>query len=312
MSLILWLDIDGSNISSSRKVVSDNKLDDRITILETKPNDPLIPIDRLDVDRLDFVMCNPPFYESEEELVSSARAKSRPPFSACTGAAVEMITPGGEVAFIESLVQQSLALKTHILWYTSMFGKLSSVSVVVQKLLDSGINNWAVTEFVQGKGTRRWAVGWSFSDWRPRSDVSRGITSLPKHLLPFPSHYNFEILGRHTGSLEHIINKINIEFSPLRYFHYTWYSKQSCIGYAKEDIWSRKARRKFAREQHDGETISHDEKALDVVTAALGFRIDLSLQADHSVDVVVRWIKGSDQVLFESFCGMLKRKLTEE
>lgn len=46
--------------------------------------------------------------------------------------------------------------------------------------------------------------------------------------------------------------------------------------------------------------------------AALGFRIDLSLQADHSVDVVVRWIKGSDQVLFESFCGMLKRKLTEE
>lgn len=80
-----------------------------------------------------------------------------------------MITPGGEVAFIESLVQQSLALKTHILWYTSMFGKLSSVSVVVQKLLDSGINNWAVTEFVQGKGTRRWAVGWSFSDWRPRS-----------------------------------------------------------------------------------------------------------------------------------------------
>lgn len=58
--------------------------------------------------------------------------------------------------------------------------------------------------------------------------------------------------------------------------------------------------------------ISHDEKALDIETAALGFRIDLSLQADHSVDVVVRWIKGSDQVLFESFCGMLKRKLTEE
>ena len=90
-------------------------------------------------------------------------------WQACTGAAVEMITPGGEVAFIESLITQSLILKTHVLWYTSMFGKLSSVSVIVQKLLDNGINNWAVTEFVQGKGTRRWAVGWSFSDWRPRS-----------------------------------------------------------------------------------------------------------------------------------------------
>ena len=80
-----------------------------------------------------------------------------------------MITPGGEVAFIETLIEQSLVLKTQVLWYTSMFGKLSSVSVIVQKLLDNGITNWAVTEFVQGKGTRRWAVGWSFLNWRPRS-----------------------------------------------------------------------------------------------------------------------------------------------
>jgi 23S rRNA (adenine1618-N6)-methyltransferase len=142
--------------------------------------------------------------------------------------------------------------------------------------------------------------------------VSRGIASLPKHLLPFPSHYNFEIPGQHSGSLEDTISKIDTEFSTLRCFHYTWYSKQSCIGYAREDVWSRKARRKFAREPHDSETISHDEKAFHVETAALGFRVDLSLQADHSVDVVVRWIKGSDQVLFESFCGMLKRKATEQ
>lgn len=147
--------------------------------------------------------------------------------------------------------------------------------------------------------------------------MGRGITSLPKHLLPFPSHYNFEFPGRHKGTLEYVISKIDAEFSSLRYFQYTWYSKQSCIGYAREDVWSRKARRKFAREQHDGgmnseQSVSHDVKALDIETAALGFRIDLSLQADHSVDVVVRWIKGSDQVLFESFCGMLKRKATEE
>ena len=141
--------------------------------------------------------------------------------------------------------------------------------------------------------------------------MSRGIASLPKHLLPFPADYNFEIPGRHAGSLEHAVSNISSEFSSFRYFHFTWHSKQSCIGYAKEDVWSRKARRKFAREQHDGDTV-HDKKALDNGNAALGFRIDLSLQADRSVDVMVRWIKGADQVLFESFCGMLKRKLTEE
>lgn len=30
---------------------------------------------------LDFVMCNPPFYESQQELIASATAKQRPPFS---------------------------------------------------------------------------------------------------------------------------------------------------------------------------------------------------------------------------------------
>jgi tRNA1(Val) A37 N6-methylase TrmN6 len=47
------VDIDNRNISSSRKTISDNKLEDRVTIIKTKPNDPLIPIDKLDVDRYD-------------------------------------------------------------------------------------------------------------------------------------------------------------------------------------------------------------------------------------------------------------------
>lgn len=73
------------------------------------------------------------------------------------------------MAFVESLIRQSFVLREQVSWYTSMFGKLSSVLVIVQKLLDQGVRNWAVTEFVQGKETRRWAVAWSFSDRRPRS-----------------------------------------------------------------------------------------------------------------------------------------------
>lgn len=50
---MLLIDIDSKNISSSRKTISDNKLDDRVMIIQTKPNDPLIPIDKLDIDRYD-------------------------------------------------------------------------------------------------------------------------------------------------------------------------------------------------------------------------------------------------------------------
>ncbi|KAH8705944.1 DUF890 domain protein [Talaromyces proteolyticus] len=310
-------DIDDKNLLSSRQNVSKNNMDRRIKIVKTNPDDFLIPLDKLGVDRLDFTMCNPPFYESEQELLYSAAAKSRPPFSACTGAAIEMITSGGEVAFVTRMITQSVTLKTKVRWYTSMLGKMSSVSTIVQKLLEAGVTNWAVTEFVQGKGTKRWAVGWSWMDWRPRSDISRGLSTLPKHLLPFPSHYSIELPKE--KRLNEAGRKLDAEFSSLRYLFYTWSTHESCIGFAKEDVWSRKARRKFSKEQHTKSSNDSDEMRVEEEwqniskeKAELGFRVDLRLAADERVVLTIRWLKGIDQVLFESFCGMVKRKLFEE
>lgn len=42
---------------------------------------------------------------------------------------------------------------------------------------------------------------------------------------------------------------------------------------------------------------------------ALGFKIQLKGGSDGGVEVLVRWLQGRDSVLFESFCGMLKRQL---
>ncbi len=121
----------------------------------------------ISVARIDFTICNPPFYSSSFDLVASASGKSKPPFSACTGAAVEMVTPGGEVAFVRRMIKESLALKTKCQWYTSMLGKLSSVHVLLQELQEAGVRNWAATEFLQGQKTRRWAIAWSFRKARP-------------------------------------------------------------------------------------------------------------------------------------------------
>ena len=78
-----------------------------------------------------------------------------------------MITAGGEVAFVTRMIEESLRLRNKVQWYTSMLGKLHSVTILVEKLMELGNHNYAVTEFVQGTKTKRWAIAWSWGDRRP-------------------------------------------------------------------------------------------------------------------------------------------------
>lgn len=86
---------------------------------------------------------------------------------ACTGAEVEMITSGGELNFVTRMIEESRLLGDQVLWYTAMLGKLSSVTSIVETLITHHNHNYAVTEFIQGSKTRRWAVAWSWTDLRP-------------------------------------------------------------------------------------------------------------------------------------------------
>ncbi|KAE8408942.1 DUF890 domain protein [Aspergillus pseudonomiae] len=296
-------DIDDDNIRTSQEAVSGNRLESRIRIVKTDSNGDLIPLEKLEVEGLDFTMCNPPFYTSREELVSSAQAKERPPFSACTGAEVEMVTQGGEVAFVSRMIEESLRLRQKVLWYTSMLGKLSSVSILVEKLIGHGNHNYAVTEFVQGSKTRRWAIAWSWGDLRPSVDVARSITTFPKHLLPFPSEYIFDIPN---ASIDDASQKLDKELTSLP-LQWLWrYNLAVGVGFAMENVWSRQARRKMKGSASAMQNIEVDDSS-----AALGFKVHLRKEGieEKGVRVLIRWLKGTDSVLFESFCGMVKRKL---
>ncbi|CEN61176.1 hypothetical protein ASPCAL07840 [Aspergillus calidoustus] len=263
-------------------------------------------------------MCNPPFYSSREEMVMSAETKERPPFSvrskglvyasnlpyfqACTGAEVEMVTPGGEVSFVSRMIDESLQLRKRVQWYTSMLGKLSSVSVLIERLAKLGNNNYAVTEFVQGNKTRRWAIAWSWDDLRPTVAVARGIPNFPRQLLPFPSEYTFDLPN---SSIDSIGTSVDTHLSAL---HINWTWKRNLgmgVGFAPENVWSRQYRRKAKLSG------THEKPEIEERKAALGFKMQLKMEPveDKIVRVVVRWLKGTDSVLFESFCGMIKRKL---
>ncbi|GAB4814487.1 hypothetical protein N2152v2_001533 [Parachlorella kessleri] len=106
-------------------------------------------------ERFVFCMCNPPFFEMLEEA-------GRNPATAFSGTAVEMVYPGGELAFVEGMVEDSFALQGQIHWYTTMVGKKVTLKAVRALLYRRGVRVLRTTEFVQGK-TSRWAIAWSFT-----------------------------------------------------------------------------------------------------------------------------------------------------
>lgn len=276
-------------------------------------------------------MTNPPFYDSAASMAQSAKEKSRPPNSSCTGAPVEMITPGGEVAFVSRLISESAApkLKSRIQWFSSMLGKLSSVSSVIEHLKERGCTNYVVTEFIQGQKTRRWCVAWSWMGFRPSLAVARGISGvsgIEKKFLPVSTEFEFEIEGTADG----VSTRINEEVGKL---DLKWRFQQSrrmgMLLSQPGDVWSRKARRKKqnlkqARDQNEDQEMkdcdddqgdddgSDDEDDDDEAEPGLVAKISVLGGAQKNATVTriqIRWLQGHEAVVFESFCGWLKRKL---
>ncbi|RFU28455.1 hypothetical protein B7463_g7887, partial [Scytalidium lignicola] len=301
--------IDEKSLKYAKQNVEVNQLQTRIRLLQTKHDGSLIPLDEFKFDNIDFTMCNPPFYESTNEMLVSAESKQRPPFSACTGSETEMVTPGGEVAFISRIIDESLVLQSRVQWYTSMLGKLSSVGVLIKKLRDNDIDNYAVTEFIQGNKTRRWAIAWSFEDMRPRIDIARGLHSLPKALLPFPSEYIITLTER--SDFNQIKTRLNDTMSRLSL---KWIWKENIatgLALAEKDVWSRASRRASRRSQEHTSKLEKNEDEDEEADIALAVKIRVEEPEGESLDpkTTICWLKGHDTVLFESFCGMLKRKL---
>lgn len=210
-----------------------------------------------------------------------------------------MVTPGGETAFVARMIAESVPLAQRVRWFTAQLGKLGSVATVVKELKEKGVKNWAVGELVQGR-TKRWVVGWSWVGWRPAVRVARGAVGVAGGDLPFPSEavavkiaVDEEEVGRRVdGAVKGLEGK------------WKWDEDDGVgVGFVARNTWSRAARRKGRGAEEEEED-----------QMAFGFRIyvrEVSGDGEKSAEteVVVRWLKGDDSVLFESFCGMIKRKV---
>ncbi|KAH9889603.1 hypothetical protein F4778DRAFT_383775 [Xylariomycetidae sp. FL2044] len=328
-------DVDGKSLEYARENVDMNELQDRIRLVERRVTDEcLIPLDELGIESLHFVMTNPPFYSSEAELLELARQKGRPPNSVCTGVSTEMVCDGGEIEFVRRIIRESLRLRERVQWYTSMLGKQSSLDALIRTLKAHEIDNYAVTSFRQGNKTRRWALGWSLINRRPRFSAARASApAIGKSILP--SLTEMTIIG---SPVQHPISELHElrdaesalkhAMDGLDLLSWVWdEQRKRGMGFSNSNVWSRAYRRRKARERLMAkETMQSSDNATEgsegvspsakVTKCAFGFAVSINVQQLDAEDaatrvlVKARWLQGDDFAMFESFVGMLKKLIS--
>ena len=181
-------EIDPESIKHASENIARNGLDGRISLVPGEPG--MVFPDALWAENgrstggpTDFCMCNPPFYDSHDHFERNTSAKGGAPSSTLTATNSEMITEGGEKAFIKQMLLESLSLESKIRWYTSLCGHLSTVQYIIGEIKRMKISNYLVAEFAQGR-TIRWGVAWSFEKQRPPPEAYELVSKSLAKIAP--------------------------------------------------------------------------------------------------------------------------------
>ncbi|KAL1635910.1 hypothetical protein SLS58_010078 [Diplodia intermedia] len=279
----------------------------RCHVMKTKRDGPLIPLAALELDQLDFTICNPPFFSSIADWKASisGEGKDKGPNSVCTGAEVEMVTEGGDLGFVLRMVEESCVHKEKVAWYTSMLGKLSSTIKLVEKLRE--LEDGPLAGVGETYGRERYdflvILSQSVGPLIMVQEIARRDMNI-KHILPLPTDYKLPIsdvpMERFAKAIDETMHNLALQWK---------WNEELRLGYgrATKNVWSRSARRKRKREEGAKQPTSNKDAELkDESDSEIALGFEISVQTDV---LLIRWVQGQEQVLFESFCGMMKQTL---
>ncbi|KAF0386743.1 S-adenosyl-L-methionine dependent methyltransferase [Gigaspora margarita] len=309
--MFLATDIDERSIEYAETNVLRNNLDHRITVIHNKTDKKIMLSDEVlsnNSIKFAFCMCNPPFYESQEQYEKGVEMKHSPSLSVCTGASHEKITVGGEFQFIKDILEESLILRNKIRWYTSKIGRLETVNRIVRELKKNGIDNYVVTEFCQGQ-TRRWGVGWSFGTQRPSMNISQPSSKKLRKTAP-PKTEFCVILSTSSDNIKKFLKQL---FEQLEIVGQWNEDSYTFSGSANINTWSRAARRQRLMKA-DCQTESPTNVATSTDEPLFEFTCNFEPwnTSVNTTKVTVSWTNGKDRSIFESFYVHVKKKLEQE
>jgi len=119
----------------------------------------------------DFTLCNPPFHASAEKAAAGTRRKLKnlgldkaaqgKPTLNFGGQNTELWCPGGELAFVRTMVEESRAYADQVCWFTSLIANGDNLSPLKKALKQAGAVSVEVIPMGQGNKVSR-ILAWSF------------------------------------------------------------------------------------------------------------------------------------------------------
>lgn len=159
-------DIDPLSVRNAQMIVEQNKLSHVINVvLQPNKNHFFQGIVRPG-EMYTFSMCNPPFHASRKEAQAANQRKLKnlgikKDELNFGGTNQELWCPGGEKEFIIRMIQESLAFKDQIQWFTSLVSKRDNLSDIQKALSKSGAKKQRTLEMSQGQKKSR-LIAWQF------------------------------------------------------------------------------------------------------------------------------------------------------
>ncbi len=118
-------------------------------------------------ERIDLLMCNPPFYASIEEATEKSKRKitnlklRKTDRSTFDGTKSELTYPGGELAFVKLLISESLEFRTQIKWSSALISNRQHIPNLIKFLEFKKVKEYSILKMHLGNKKLRILI-WSF------------------------------------------------------------------------------------------------------------------------------------------------------
>jgi 23S rRNA (adenine1618-N6)-methyltransferase len=159
------VDIDLDSLDTAQDIIDDNNLDAHIKLRQQLDENQILKGILEDDDSFSAVMCNPPFYKSEEEAQGANKRKNKNLGNSAvrnfSGNNNELWYVGGEKAFLHNYLYESSLYKDKSTWFTSLVSKKENVESMEKSSKKLGATAFKVIPMSQGNKVTR-IVCWKY------------------------------------------------------------------------------------------------------------------------------------------------------